>query len=137
MKVSLSLLVTALFAASAMADIQDPPANDFGPTRKLGRAIQNIAFGIPELPDTVVKINEREGNASAAGYGVVKGTGRTFFRLGAGVYELVTFPFPTTKGTYRPFYRSHIPWVNGGYTEYAPELGFETKFKHTRTNTSY
>ncbi len=30
-------LVGIAFAASAMADIQDPPGNDYGPTRKLGR----------------------------------------------------------------------------------------------------
>src|SRR5580700_8242764 len=96
------ILLFALFlctAAACYADIQDPPANDYGPTRKLGRALANICplTAFTEVPNTIAMMNNREGNASAATYGVVKGFGRFFFRFGAGLYEFFTFPFPTYK----------------------------------------
>ncbi len=132
MKFLLSLSLVSLLAASAFADIQDPPMNDQGPTRKLGRAFSNILFGITEVPSTIAKVNEREGNAAAASYGVVKGVGRVFYRLHKGIYELVTFPFPTHQGSYRPAYKSNVPWIHGGFEEFPPELGFETKYRYTR-----
>jgi putative exosortase-associated protein (TIGR04073 family) len=137
MKKFLVLVSTFLLAASAFADIQDPPGNDYGPTRKLGRSISNIFFGITELPETLCTINEREGNSAAASYGIVKGFGRWFFRFGAGWYEFLTFPFPTYKASYRPFYRSNVPWIHGGWTEFPPELGWETRYHYSRTNTAY
>src|SRR5437899_5112843 len=73
-------LVGIAFAASAIADIQDPPGNDYGPTRKLGRGIGNFLFASCELPVTVCKINKEEGNAAAASYGVVRGLGRSTAR---------------------------------------------------------
>jgi len=137
MKILLSLSLVLVLAGSAFADIQDPPMNDFGPTRKLGRAVSNLLYGITEVPSTVVKINEREGNSAAASYGVVKGVGRMFYRLHVGLCELFTFPFPTERGSYRPAYRSNIPWIHGGYEEFPPELGFETKYRYSRTDYGY
>ena len=40
-----SLLLSSLLLLTALAcyaDIQDPPANDYGPTRKFSRALANI-----------------------------------------------------------------------------------------------
>lgn len=133
MKILLSLLTVSLLSTAAFADIQDPPMNDFGPTRKLGRGIANIAFGATEIFINPAQINEREGNSAAASYGVVKGVGRMFVRLHFGVYELFTFPFPTTRSSYRPPYRSNIPWIHGGYEEFPPELGFDTKWNYVRS----
>ena len=137
MKSFLCLFSLTVFVASACADIQDPPANDFGPTRKLGRGLSNIFFGITEIPDTICTINEREGNAASATYGVVKGFGRSFYRFGAGWFEFLTFPLPTYKASYRPFYSSNIPWIHGGYTEFPPELGFETRYRYNRFYSTY
>ena len=47
-----------------------------GPTRKLGRGISNLLFGWSELPHEISRVNEKEGNSAAAGYGVVRGVGR-------------------------------------------------------------
>ncbi len=137
-----TLLLCSLLIATALhcyADIQDPPANDYGPTRKLGRALANMCplTAFTEVMDTVGMMNDREGNASASTYGVVKGFGRMFFRMGAGLYEFVTFPFPTYKGSYRPFYVSNIPWIHGGYEEFPPELGFKTEYNYVQQNGSY
>lgn len=129
---AIALLVVFSLAASAFADIQAPPASDQGPTRKLGRGISNAAFGVTEIIDSMTAVNYAEGNSAAWGYGLVRGVGRFFARLGYGVYEIALFPFPTHKGTYYPPYRSDIPWINSGYAEFPPELGFETKYSYVR-----
>lgn len=127
MKKLLLALVTVAIASPAFADIQDPPMNDVGPTTKLGRGISNILFGIGELPDTMIKINQRQGNAAAFSTGIVKGTTRSIVRIGAGIYDFLTFPFPTTRGSFRQPMKSNIPWIHSGYTEYVPEMGWESR----------
>jgi putative exosortase-associated protein (TIGR04073 family) len=125
-------LIGIAFAASGRADIQDPPGNDYGPTRKLGRGISNFLFATSEVPDTVCKISKTEGNVAAAGYGVVRGIGRSMARHGTGLYEIFTFASPTHHDSYRPVLRSDIPWIHGGYSEFAPELGNESKYPYCR-----
>ena len=120
------------FTALALADIQDPPSNDYGPTRKLGRGLSNLVFGIAELPTTITKINAREGNSAAAGYGVVRGLGRSGMRVGSGLFEFLTFPFPTTHRPYYPLLRSDVPYIHAGYQEFPPELGNESKYPYVR-----
>jgi putative exosortase-associated protein (TIGR04073 family) len=132
MKSLFSLLLVSLLSATALADIQDPPMNDYGPTRKLGRGLANILFGVTELVQNPNEINEREGNTAAWTYGPVKGIGRFFERLHFGFYELLTFPFPTTRSSYRVPYRSNVPWIHGGLEEFPPELGFETRWNYSR-----
>jgi len=127
-----SLLALAVTASIALADIQQPPASDYGPTRKLGRGLGNIAYGPTEILDSIFAVNYAEGNSAAWSYGLVRGVGRTFARLGYGVYEVATFPFPTVRGSYRPPYRSDIPWINSGYQEFPPELGFDTRYSYVR-----
>jgi putative exosortase-associated protein (TIGR04073 family) len=130
MKTLLSLVIVSLLAASAYADIQDPPANDFGPTRKLGRGLANVLYGATELITQPTEINYFEGNTAMASYGFVRGISRFFFREGAGVWEVLSFPFATNRGTYKPPYRSNIPWIHGGYEEFPPELGFESRYRY-------
>ena len=134
MKTLLSISLLALVSASAFADIHDPSMNDYGPTRKLGRGLANITFAGTELILNPTEINDREGNSAAWSYGVVKGFGRFFYRMGFGVYEVATHPFATYKGSYRPPYKSNIPWIHGGYEEFPPELGFESRYRYVRSN---
>lgn len=137
MKTLLLSLTTIALATTAFADIQDPPMNDQGPTRKLGRALSNLAFGLSELPTSMQLINDRDGNAAAATYGVVKGMTRSLFRFSAGAYELFTFPFATYRSSYRAPYKSNVPWINGGYEEFPPELGWQTRRQYVRSNYGY
>ena len=132
MKTLLSLVIVSILGATALADIQDPPGNDYGPTRKLGRALGNILYSPAEFVHTPTAMNEREGNDAAWSYGGVKAIGRFFFRVGIGVYELFTFPFPTYRGSYRPPYQLEVPWIHGGYEEFPPELGNESRFRYTK-----
>ena len=133
MKPLLTATLVLGLATSSLADIQDPPSHDYGPTRKLGRGLSNLVFGIAELPVTIAKINEQEGNAAAAGYGVVRGLGRSGARVGSGLFEFLTFPFPTNHRTYYPLLPSDVPYIHAGYQEFPPELGNESKYPYVRT----
>jgi putative exosortase-associated protein (TIGR04073 family) len=132
MKALLTAALVAGFATACCADIQDPPSNDYGPTRKLGRGLSNMVFGWSEIPVTIAKINKDEGNSAAAGYGVVRGVGRGFARFGAGLCEVLLWPIPVYRGTYLPILPSDIPWIHGGYQEFPPELGNESKYPYVR-----
>jgi putative exosortase-associated protein (TIGR04073 family) len=132
MKTLLAVALVLGFAATSFADIQDPPGNDYGPTRKLGRGISNTVFGIAELPVQIARVNEREGNSAAFGYGLVRGLGRTYMRFHAGLFEMFSFPFPVNQGTYRPILPDNIRHIHGGYEEFPPELGNESKYPYVR-----
>ena len=119
-------------AGASFADIQDPPSNDQGPSRKLGRGISNLMWAHAEVPVTIAKINEREGNAAAAGYGVVRGFGRYGVRAIAGFLEIMTFPAPVYRQSYAPLLPPDTPWIHAGYSEFPPELGFESKYPYVR-----
>jgi putative exosortase-associated protein (TIGR04073 family) len=132
MKTLLFLAAVAGLASGAFADIQDPPSNDYGPTRKLGRGISNFVIAPTEFFVTVNQINQTEGNSAAAGYGVWRGLGRTAARHVAGLIEILTFPFPISRGTYYPILRPDIPYIHAGYAEFPPEVGNESKYPYVR-----
>ena len=64
------------------------------PGRKLGRAVTNILTGWVELPKNIYETKVEEDMFAALTMGIAKGVGMTIVRIGAGVYELITFPFP-------------------------------------------
>jgi len=125
-------LAAFAFGASAMADIQDPPGNDYGPTRKLGRGLGTFLFASTELPHSVCELNRTEGNSAAASYGVVRGLGRSTARHFTGLFEIFTFAAPVHHDSYRPVLPSDVPWIHAGYSEFPPELGFESKYPYCR-----
>jgi putative exosortase-associated protein (TIGR04073 family) len=132
MKKLLLLLFVFGFTTAAMADIQDPPANDYGPTRKLGRGLSNFFVAPAEIPVTLRQVNEAEGNSAAFGYGMVRGFGRSGARHIAGFLEIVTWPFPAWRQSYYPLLPSDVPWIHAGYPEFPPELGNESKYDYVR-----
>jgi putative exosortase-associated protein (TIGR04073 family) len=137
MKRLLLSLTAILIAGATFADIQDPPMREYTATRKLGRAWANMFLGSSEIPTTIQREINLDGDSAAASYGLIKGVGRTFVRMGVGVYEFVTFPFPTYKRSYRPVLRAKVPWINHGYDEFPPELGFEARKRYTTLYDNY
>lgn len=134
----LSTILLAL-AGTVYADIQAPPASEYTSTRKLGRAIGNIVYGVAELPNTIIRWNGEEGDNAGFSVGLVEGVSRTFTRMGYGFYELVTFWAPTYKCTYRPPYqgscgRSGLKEYNvwSGFSEFPEEIGFQSKYNYAR-----
>jgi putative exosortase-associated protein (TIGR04073 family) len=117
---------------ACFGDIQDPPANDYGPTRKLGRGLSNFFVAPAEVFVTVTTVNTYDGNSAAAGYGVVRGVGRSAARHVAGLLEILTFPFPTWRDSYYPMLPPDIPYIHAGYSEFPPELGNESKYPYVR-----
>ena len=116
------------------ADIQSPPGGRDNRTRKLGRGLGNLLYGITELPGTWRKTNLREGSTVAASHGLVKGAKRSIVRMGFGLYEIVTFPFPT----YKDGFKSPLPikekWdVVHGYHDFPRELGFQSVYDYVRS----
>ena len=134
----LSTILLAL-AGTTYADIQAPPASEYTATRKLGRAISNVLFAVEEIPTTIIRWTEVEGNNAGFSVGVVDGVSRAATRIGYGFYELVTFWAPTYKCTYKPCYqgscgtsgmKEYNPW--GGFSEFPSELGFQSKYSYSR-----
>jgi putative exosortase-associated protein (TIGR04073 family) len=136
----LVVIATSLIALSgfAAADIQAPPGSQYTSSRKVGRAISNILYGVMEIPEQIVRKNDDFGRKAGWTYGAIDGTNRALRRLGYGFYELFTFTCPTYRGTYKqPYERcgedNRIQMnVADGLSEFPPELGFETYFNHTR-----
>lgn len=132
MKKFIVVALIAGFSSLALADIQDPPSNDHGPTRKLGRGLSNFFLAPAEIIVTVTTINTNEGNSAAAGYGVVRGVGRSAVRRLAGLFEILTFPAPVWRQSYAPMLPPDVPYIHAGYSEFPPELGNESKYPYVR-----
>lgn len=136
------LVIATAFAALTgivAADIQAPPGSTYTSSRKLGRAISNILYGIVEIPEQIVRKTDTHGRKAGYSFGAVDGTNRALRRLGYGFYELFTFTCPTYRGTFKPPYErcgedNRIEMnVSDGLSEFPPELGFESYFRHSRT----
>jgi putative exosortase-associated protein (TIGR04073 family) len=132
MKNFIVLVLVLACTRLALGDIQDPPSNDYGPTRKLGRGISNLLFAPAEMFTTVATVNKQEGNSAACGYGIVRGAGRVAVRHIAGLLEIALFPFPTWHESYYPILPRDVPWIHAGYSEFPPELGNESKYPYVR-----
>ena len=131
------VLVTITIAAisvigSSTADIQDPPGAKHGKIRKLSRAVSNIIYGTSEIPNQWSRTVNSEGGTGAAGAGLINGAVRTLHRFGYGVYELLTFPFPTYKDGFRTPYESIYVEPESGMNEFPPELGFMSDAQYGR-----
>lgn len=139
MRKLLLITLAAALAAPVHADIQAPPGSKYTSSRKLGRAIGNILYGVIEIPEQIVRTSESDGRKAGWSLGVVDGTRRAFKRMGYGFYELVTFHCPTYHGTFKPPYTrcgvdDRIEMnPRDGLSEFPPELGFETYFSHSRS----
>ena len=139
MKKALTIAAALICTATGvMADIQAPPGSTYTSTRKLGRAIGNILYGITEIPEQMVRKNNAYGRKAKYSYGIVDGSRRAFKRMGYGFYEFFTFHCPTYKGTFKPPYErcgeDHRIEMNpsDGLSEFPPSLGAENYY-HVRS----
>jgi len=70
------------------------PAYCQSPGRKLARGLCNTCLFPAEIYYQYVEVNDSDGLFAAVTWGALKGLGMSLVRLGAGVYETITFPFP-------------------------------------------
>ena len=61
---------------------------------KLTRGAVNLVTGWVEVPKRIQETSQTSGTAAGLTWGLLRGLGHGFIRTAAGVYELVTFPFP-------------------------------------------
>jgi putative exosortase-associated protein (TIGR04073 family) len=131
MKYFASLIILFGLAGVLRADIQDPPSNDYGPTRKLGRGLSNFFLAPAEAPVTLFKVIKDEGD-NAIGYAAVRGAGRVAARHFAGILEIITFPFPVWRDSYYPLLPDETRYIHAGYSEFPPEIGNNSKYPYVR-----
>lgn len=138
-KILITLSALALTATCSYADIQAPPGSQYTSSRKLGRAISNILYGVIEIPEQIVRKTDTYGGKTGYTYGAVDGTARAFSRIGYGFYELVTFRCPTFHGTFKQPYMkcgqdNRIEMnPHDGLSEFPPELGAECYHRYSRS----
>lgn len=133
MKSLMAITLVLGLAASSFGDIQDPPSNDYGPTRKLGRGVSNLLFAPTEILVNMTQLNKEEGNNAAFSYGLARGISRSATRHVAGLLEILTWPFPSfMRGSYYPLLPPDIPYIHAGFSEFPPEVGNESKYPYVR-----
>tara|TARA_B100000902_G_C26928680_1_gene725263 strand:+ start:309 stop:719 length:411 start_codon:yes stop_codon:yes gene_type:complete len=132
MKKLLITLLTIGVASSAFADIQAPPDSHQTRVHKLGRGISNVLYGITELPMRVLQVNKEDGNNAAAGVGILEGAHRSATRVAYGVFEILTFSGKTYKNSFKASYQNIEYDPSNGYSEFSPEIGFQSKFNYGR-----
>ncbi len=133
-RIALTLIAVFTCGSLAFADIQSPPAGVWNWSRKLTRGLANLAYGPTEIFSYWARSNHTEGNVGASLITPIEGLKRTVVRIGYGVFEVVTFPSPTYKKTFRPPYykKQRIdPWY--GYGEFSPQLGISSEASYCRT----
>ena len=68
---------------------------------KLGRGIANTFTGCVELPKNIAETSSKINLFTGLTLGAARGAGMGIVRTGAGIYEVVTFPFPLPQD-YKP-----------------------------------
>ncbi|MBI2104968.1 MAG: exosortase system-associated protein, TIGR04073 family [Candidatus Omnitrophica bacterium] len=101
-RIGVALIALAVVAAawepSAAAATQRP----FGPVRKLGRGLANVALGVLEVPFRIGVVYEDHGVGAAAFWGSLAGIQAAVARIVVGAVEVVTFPLPLPRVGYGP-----------------------------------
>ena len=75
-----------------------------GPEQKLGRGFNNLTelTRMGEIRRSMEQTALWEGTDKAYTTGVIRGFNRSLARTGVGLYEIVTFPFPTYEPIFLP-----------------------------------
>ena len=97
MKISKSFLVTFCVAFIMVGASFSAKADDawiMRPMEKLGRGITNVAFSVLEIPMKWSEVSSEKGALAGLTYGTLKGVCYTVARIGVGVVDIITFPFP-------------------------------------------
>ena len=118
------ILMFALIAWGAAPVMAEPVEQFKGetkimlPLKKLGRGIANVAFSPLELPMKWWDVQNEMGGIAGITYGTLKGVCFILVRIGVGLTDIVTFPFPLpncpdTPNGYGPGYGPIIrpAWV--------------------------
>lgn len=84
--------------------------------RKLGRGLANTVSGWLEIPKNIYDVSVESNPFVGITWGTIKGTGYAVARTGAGVFDIVTFPFPVPEG-YEPIMKPEFVFGKEGASE--------------------
>lgn len=93
--VSILFLAGGVLLASATTCYAEDAFN------KLGRGVANTFTGWVELPKNVYTKSNEQNAVSGATVGLAEGIGMAIVRTGAGIFDVITFPFPVPED-YKP-----------------------------------
>ena len=99
------VLMAALCVAAASPADAGSLESGAQPLRKLSRGLANAVAGVLEIPITISAVSEEEGPVAGMSWGLFLGTGAALTRVGVGVLEVLTFPFPLPATGYAPLLR--------------------------------
>lgn len=90
-----AVMFLLMCATPTFAESPDSPSMDGRKAfSKLTRGFFNTVTGWVEIPKRIHETSYKSGPAAGFTWGVLRGLGYGFIRTAAGLYELVTFPFP-------------------------------------------
>ena len=95
------LQVVAIHAVALLVILATNVCFASDPFTKLGRGVANTLTGWVELPKNIYNTSVEDNAFTGMTLGLAKGAGMTLVRTGAGIYEVVTFPFPLPED-YKP-----------------------------------
>ena len=95
MSLAFVLLVWCAWNPSASADVQ---AEGGTAVKKLARGATNTFTGWVEVPKRIQETSQESGAGAGFTWDLLRGLGYGFFRTAAGLYEVITFPFPAPPG---------------------------------------
>ena len=106
----IGLLMAALAAPAFAGDGVAAPrtAGD-----KLGRGLSNVFLSFIEVPRNIHTTTQDRSLLEGWTVGLGKGLGYMAMRVGVGLYEVVTFPFPLPKD-YAPVIEPEYVWQEPG-----------------------
>jgi len=71
-------------------------------SEKFTRGLCNVATGLLEIPNQIGKRSEKDGTMSGLTLGFAEGVGAAVVRIGAGVWDAVTWPGSFIIPDYKP-----------------------------------
>ena len=104
--------LTVLFLAGPPAEAAAQHESG-GSVRKLTRGGVNLVTGWVEIPKRIQETSREQGAGTGWTWGLLRGIGHAFVRTAAGVYEIVTFPFPAPPD-YAPVIQPEFVFDEGG-----------------------
>jgi len=106
---TVAALLMALPAAGDAGEDTAKPEGEYSATRKLGRGVASVVYGMLEVPGNMVQEGRVNGPLYGATVGLFLGAGKMVARIPVGVYEVVTAPFQVPSG-YEPILEPEFPW---------------------------
>ena len=92
--IALIAVFSVVCAGNVSANESKEPQWVMRPLEKLSRGVANVAFSVFELPMQWAAVSREDGGIAGITYGTLKGVCYVVARIGVGVTDVITVPFP-------------------------------------------